>query len=112
MVRTILLAAVASALSIAAPAAARNFSIINGTGASLRDIAARPVGTADWVTLAPGLSPGARTTVTVDGDPCAYDLKAKLAADRNAEWSGVNFCETKSVTLNRRDDGVLWVDYD
>ena len=27
-------------------------------------------------------------------------------------WSSVNLCDVRSVTLNRRPDGTLWVDYD
>ena len=32
--------------------------------------------------------------------------------DATREWTDVNLCDVKVVTLNRRSDGTLWVDYD
>jgi hypothetical protein len=100
-----------AALSQSAPATPRRITVINGTGVPLAQVAARPVNNSAWTALTPGLSPGARTQVTIDPDLCAYEVQGK-AGNSVLAWSGVNLCETSSVTLNRRADGVLWVDYD
>ena len=98
---------------VAAPAVAapRSITIVNGTGSPLRDVAARPQDRETWERLTPGLSPGARTRITIDPDLCAYDVRG-AAEDTVLTWRGVNLCETSSVTLNRRADGAVWVDYD
>jgi hypothetical protein len=111
MVRTISAMALLAALSSSAAGAPHSITIINGTGAPLRDVAAKPEKGGSWDSLTPGLSPGAKTGVSVDPDLCAYELKA-TAAGATLTWRGVNLCETSSVTLNRRADGTLWVDYD
>ena len=98
-------------LSSSAIAAPRDISIVNGTGAPLSGVSAKPQNAREWSGLSPGLSPGARTKVTVDPDLCAYDVRA-TAAGTELTWRGVNLCETSSVTLNLRADGLLWVDYD
>jgi hypothetical protein len=105
------LAALLATLSQSAAATPRRITVINGTGVSLAQVAARPVNDPAWTALTPGLSPGARTQVTIDPDLCAYEVRGS-AGDTVLSWRGVNLCETSSVTLNRRGDGVLWVDYD
>jgi hypothetical protein len=45
------------------------------------------------------------------GQICAFDLRASTGG-APATWSSVNLCDVKTVTLNRRSDGTLWVDYD
>ncbi|HVF83006.1 MAG TPA: hypothetical protein VM913_02385 [Sphingomicrobium sp.] len=109
----VLVAAATLLAVLSQPAAAtpRRITIINGTGMPLAQVAARPVNDPGWTALTPGLSPGARTQVTVDPDLCAYEMQGS-AAGAVLAWRGVNLCETSSVTLNRRADGVLWVDYD
>jgi hypothetical protein len=52
-----------------------------------------------------------RTGTTSDPD-CAFDPKVTLEDTTEAIWPGVNLCEVKSLTLNRNDKGVTWVDYD
>lgn len=111
MGRLLLAALSLGSLAVQAIAAPRDVLIVNGTGVPLREVGARPQNAKDWVGLVPGLSPGARTRVSVDPDLCAYDVRAN-AADGLLTWRGVNLCETSSVTLNRRADGALWVDYD
>lgn len=109
-----LIAAILLAALPVAPlgAAARDVFIVNGTGAPLRALVARPHDEKDDKTLVPGLSPGAKTNLSIDADSCAYDIRAVTPAGATLTWRGVNLCETRSVTLRRRDDGVLWVDYD
>ena len=43
---------------------------------------------------------------------CAFDIRAVLADGSNATFSGVNLCDVTVVTLNRGQNGQLWVDYD
>ncbi|WP_152569451.1 MULTISPECIES: hypothetical protein [Sphingomonas] len=106
--RIAVLLALAGSPAVAAP---RSITILNGTGAPLSEVSARPQNGGEWSRLTPGLSPGARTKVTVDPDLCAYDVRAR-AGGADLVWRGVNLCETNSVTLSRRGDGALWVDYD
>jgi hypothetical protein len=90
------------------------FSLGNGTGATLESIAARTVGSrGEWQTLGPGrLSPGARGNVPAFGrEECLHDIQAQ-SEGRRLRWADVNLCDVRSVTLNRRPDGTLWVDYD
>ncbi len=47
-----------------------------------------------------------------DDPDCAFDIRAKVGGGETAVWSGVNLCETKTVTLRRSDSGATWVDYD
>lgn len=109
LIATILVAALPVA-SLAA--AARHIFLVNGTGAPLRALSARPLEGRDETALVPGLSPGAKTGLSLVTDACAYDIRAVTAAGATLTWRGVNLCETRSVTLRRRDDGVLWVDDD
>lgn len=111
MVRLLVIALVLGALVSPVAAAPRDIAVVNGTGEPLREIGARSQNGTDWAGLVAGLSPGARTRISVDPDICAYDVRA-TAASGQLTWRGVNLCETRSVTLNRRADGALWVDYD
>jgi hypothetical protein len=94
-----------------ASAAAANITFVNGTGGPLREIRVRSVG-GEWSLLGPGMSPGARITKDVATDICAFDVRAALAGGGEVVWSRLNLCEVKVVTLNRRDDGTSWADYD
>jgi hypothetical protein len=90
------------------------FTLANGTGSTLESIAARTVGSGgDWQTLGPRrLSPGARGNVpALGGEACLHDIQAQ-SEGRRLLWVDVNLCDVRSVTLNRRQDGTLWVDYD
>lgn len=90
------------------------FTVVNGTGAALQDLMVRPAdghGTAR--TLGPGrLSPGARGAVpAIGGEDCAFDISAK-GGGADLRWTAVNLCDVRTVVLNRRPDGTLWVDYE
>lgn len=100
-------------LVAATEAAATDYSvtIVNQTGATLSAISYRPPGGA-WASIAPGLSPGARAPARASGDGCAFDLRAEVAGAGTVVWRDINFCETRTLTLNRRADGTAWVDYD
>jgi len=108
---TAVAAALLAVLCQPAAATPRSITIVNGTDVALGDVAARAANEQAWAPLTPGLSAGARTRITIDPDVCAYDIRGSAAGNVLA-WRGVNLCETSSVTLNRRGDGVLWVDYD
>ena len=43
---------------------------------------------------------------------CAFDIRAKLAGDGEAVWSGVNLCEVSRVTLRRGPSGTTFASYD
>lgn len=96
------------------PAAALGADIVvaNQTGSAIVSMSVRPFGGKEWQPVDGALSLGARRSISGEGNTCAFDIKAKLAGGGEASWSGVNFCETKVVTLNRRPDGTAWVDYD
>ena len=90
------------------------FALVNGTGVILQELAIRPAdGSSSWRSLGgDGLPAGARLAIPAPGGQlCAFDLRARLGA-ASVTWSSVNLCDVKNVTLNRRPDGILWVDYD
>ena len=90
------------------------FVIANGSGVVFDQIDVRPAdGSGSWKPLrAAPLSPSARAEVQPPaGEDCGFDLQAK-AGSVSMTWPNVNLCDVKVVTLNRRADGTLWVDYD
>ena len=99
---------------LATPAAgqANDFSIVNQTGAALRDLALRRVGDAKWQPLAVAPAAGASVRASFKSPDCAFDLRATVAGVGQMVWNGVNLCDVKSVTLNRDSSGRKWVDYD
>lgn len=109
--RRLVAAILLATISTAAPAAEQKIAVVNQVGAPIAGLSARPAGGTEWTGVAPGLSPGARIGVSLPGEGCAYELRAKLAGGGQATWS-VNVCETRSVILNRRTDGTAWADYD
>ena len=102
---------------------ASNFTLVNGTGASLAELAIRRAGTQEWKPLGTAPAAGRRTT---EGEPrrrargplkvrapdCAVDLRANVAGAGPTTWADVNLCAVKSVTLNRDGSAGAWVDYD
>ena len=103
----------AAAIAAAAPAlaGAGNFTLVNGTSARLATIEIRRFGTNSWKPLAVALAPGAHSALGFADEDCAFDLRAILGGQA-VQWTGVNLCEVRSVTLNRKDSGETWVDYD
>lgn len=101
-------------LGLASPAAgqASDFSIVNQTGAALRDLALRRVGDAKWQPLPVAPAAGATVRAPFKSPDCAFDLRATVAGIGQVVWNGVNLCDVKSVTLNRDPSGRHWVDYD
>lgn len=99
-------------LVLPAAALAADVVVVNQTGFAITALSVRPYGGSGWQPVEGALSPGARRSITGQGETCAFDIRAKLAGGGEASWAGVNFCETKVVTLNRRPDGTAWVDYD
>jgi hypothetical protein len=102
---------VALTVSASAVAAPSSIEVVNGTGAPLSNLEIRPVGKG-WSAMTPGLSPGARTMADLAGDDCAFDVRGTVAGGVTVQWSRLNLCEVKAVTLNRRADGTSWADYD
>ena len=98
--------------SAPAVAGAGNFTIVNATGRDISTLQIRRFGTGDWKPLSAAPRAGARGSIDFNDTDCAFDIQAKLADGATAEWSGVNLCEAKTVTLNRNESGAAWVDYD
>ena len=108
-----LVAAAALALSPApAFAGASGFTVINATGAGLSSLSIRRTGTDNWQSLAGAPAAGAASNIAFNDPDCAFDLRASVAGDGSAVWSGINLCGTTRLTLRRRPSGETWVDYD
>ena len=91
---------------------AGNFTLVNRTGANISSLQIRRVGTSAWQALAGSQSSGARVAVAFANPDCAFDIRAALADGSNATFAGVNLCDVTVVTLNRGQNGQIWVDYD
>ena len=101
------------ALGLAAPSAAADLALVNGTGEPIVEIVVRPTHHGNWLPVGGTLANGARQKISVDTEPqCSFDVRARLASGKELVYSGVNLSETSAVTLNRRADGTSWVDYD
>ena len=107
-------ALILASLVLAAPVAAqvRGFSIVNQTGAALRDVAVRRVGDREWRPLGAAPAPGASARADFAHEDCAFDLRATVAGVGQIVWNGVNLCDVKRVALHRDSAGRRWVDYD
>ena len=90
------------------------FALVNGTGTTMQSLSIRPAdGTSGWRALGGGPLPTtARMAIPSQGGQlCAFDLRASMSGT-DVTWPSVNLCDVRTVTLNRRSDGTLWVDYD
>ena len=105
---------VALAVAVPAPALAdaTDFTLVNGTGAGLADVAIRRAGTTDWKPLGAAPGAGARSPVQFKDPDCAFDIRASVPGTGPVTWAGVNLCDVKSVTLKRDGSIGAWVDYD
>lgn len=100
-------------LGLAAPAAAASLAVVNGTGQTIVEMAIRPTSRGTWQAVGGAQPTGSRQSISADTDlQCAFDIRARLAGGEELVYVGVNLCETSAVTLNRRGDGTVWVDYD
>jgi hypothetical protein len=100
------------AASPAFAAGASNFTLVNGTGASLAELSIRRAGTQEWKPLGSAPSAGARSSMKFNDPDCAFDIRANVAGAGPVTWADVNLCAVKSVTLNRDGSAGAWVDYD
>jgi hypothetical protein len=111
--RSFLLVAAALVMTPApAFAGASGFTVINATGAGLSSLAIRRTGTDNWQPLPAAPAAGAASSVAFTDPDCAFDLRATVAGNGTAVWSGINLCGTTRLTLRRRPSGETWVDYD
>ena len=100
-----------------APLAAQvtGFTLVNNTDIAFSRLMVRRFGTQQWIPLVitplPVPSSGGKGAVDFSTEDCAFDLQATLPDGQVVVWSGVNLCDAKTVTLNRRANGVLWADY-
>ena len=100
------------AASPAFAAGASNFTLVNGTGASLAELSIRRAGTQEWKPLGTAPSAGARGAMRFSDPDCAFDIRANVTGAGPTTWADVNLCAVKSVTLNRDGAAGAWVDYD
>ena len=112
MKRLLLIALLGAAAAPALAAGAANFTLVNGTGASLAELSIRRAGTQDWKPLGTAPSAGARSSMRFSDPDCAFDIKATVAGSGPVTWAGVNLCDVKSVILKRDSAAGAWVDYD
>ena len=114
MKRLIALPLIAAAVALPAPALADagNFTLVNRTGVNISALQIRRVGTTAWQPLTGSPNSGARVAVAFANPDCAFDIQAKLADGNSATFTGVNLCDATVVTLNRGQNGQVWVDYD
>jgi hypothetical protein len=112
MMRLALAALLTVGAGPALAAGASGFTLVNGTGAPLAELAIRRAGTEDWKPLGAAPSAGARRSIAFSDPDCAFDLRANVPGAGAVTWAGVNLCAVKSVTLNRDGAAGAWVDYD
>jgi len=116
MMKTVLIAAFAAIVAVAAPAGAddakQDFKLVNKTGYELKALYVAPSKSDDWEddvlgqdTLADGqavnvhFSPKTKT--------CKFDLKVVYSDDdSSAVWEKIDFCTVEKVTIhyNRKSD--------
>ena len=90
------------------------YVLVNGTGTAMSNLSIRPAdNSGGWQGLGTGsLVQGARASMPAPPSQlCAFDIRATVGGTP-VTWSSVNLCDVRVVTLNRRTDGTLWVDYD
>src|SRR6478672_11956817 len=112
MKRLIRFALLAACAAPAFAAGAANFTLVNGTGAALAELAIRRAGTQEWKPLGTAPAAGARGPMNFSDPDCAFDIRANVAGAGSVTWADVNLCAVKSVTLNRDGSAGAWVDYD
>ncbi len=103
----------AALLLVAAFSTPGPFTLVNGTGTTLTTLSIRAAdGRGNWRALGGPLVSGQRSAMPAQGgELCAFDIRGRVDG-AEFTWSSVNLCDVRSVTLNRRPDGTLWVDYD
>jgi hypothetical protein len=106
------LAALVGASPAPALAGASNFTLNNGTGAAISQVAIRRAGSSDWKPLSAAPAAGAGGPVQFKDPDCAFDIRAEVAGQGPTTWAGINLCDVKSVTLKRDPSVGVWVDYD
>ena len=111
MKRLMALMVLAATAQPALAAGASNFTLVNGTGASLAGLSIRRAGTQEWKPLGTAPSAGARGPMTFSDPDCAFDIRAKVGGSP-VTWAGVNLCDVKNGTLRKDDNAGAWVDYD
>jgi hypothetical protein len=114
--RTLLVAAVAAALAIAAPAGAdeakQDFRLVNKTGYELKALYVAPSKSDDWQDDVLGQDVlGDGQAVNVHFSPktkaCIYDLKVTYSDDdSSAVWEKIDLCTVEKITIHydRKND--------
>lgn len=91
-------------------AQASDFTLVNGTGQALGNLAIRRTGTEDWQPLGAAPASGAQSNIAFSNPDCAFDIQATPSGGQPIVWPGVNLCEVSAVTL-RLAAGTPYVDY-
>lgn len=113
--RTILFfvtAVVSLSLPASGYAGASSFSLVNGIGVDIANVAIRRAGSSQWKSLDVAPPVGRAAAVGFADPDCSFDFRATLAGGTVVTWSSVNLCDVKLVTLRRNAAGFAWVDYD
>ncbi len=108
----LLAASLLATSSAPALAGASAFTLVNGTGGGIADVAIRRAGSSDWKPLGAAPAPGGRGPVQFSDPDCAFDIRASVAGAGPVTWTGINLCDVKSVVLKRDPSTGAWVDYD
>ena len=109
------------ALVLLTPAAAgaqgrQDFVLLNNTGYTITEVYVSPSKSDDWEEDILGwdtLEDGDRVTIEFprDQDACLHDLKVLYVDGDDAEWSGIDLCETSVIGLRyNRKTGETWAD--
>jgi hypothetical protein len=109
--------------ALLAPAAAgaqgrQDFVLLNNTGYTITEVYVSASRTDDWEEDILGwdtLDDGQRVTIAFprDEEACLHDLKVLYVDGEEAEWSGMNLCETSVIGLRYdRRTGETWADQD
>lgn len=117
--KTIAAAVMAAGLALLAPAAAdaagrQNFTLVNDTGYTIKEVYVSTTRTNDWEedilgqdTLDDGQSVFIRFPHHAGG--CFFDLKVVYDDDTDAHWSNFNLCTITEISISyNADTGKTW----
>ncbi|MBL6852206.1 MAG: hypothetical protein ISS15_17235 [Alphaproteobacteria bacterium] len=100
--------------ALPAEAARQNFTLINDTGYTIREVYVSPVSTNSWEEDVMGqdeLEDGQSVDITFPhhAGGCYWDLKVVYDDDSDAYWKNFNLCTISEITLNyNRRSGKTW----
>ena len=117
--KTMMAAVVAAGVALLSPVAAdaagrQNFTLVNNTGYTIKEVYVSPVSTNDWEEDVLGedtLDDGQQILIRFQhhAGGCYWDLKVVYDDDTDAHWENFNLCTISqiSISYNRRS-GKTW----